>query len=294
MLSLLFTILVVSGAPSFVCGGLRIDGRVYVLDQGESRCLIYGEDGRVDNVFSKEGQGPGELFKPDSILREGSRIWLGGRAQRRFQAFDLFGHYADETILLPLGTPIWIDQEWVIISGVGPGEKMVHWFNRSSKSIERSICKASKQNMLHNFVNGNFLAVKTGIGIVFGDSMELDVWLYHNNGRKAIRMNQSWAGISTTEKNTKFGGTSPYEFITSLDKFRLGSNFVAGSGDRLVVTWEVTNWDTDFIVQVFDIYTGELLHRADTNLIPVCSSDLDIFTWDPEAEVLGPSITIPY
>ena len=113
-------------------------------------------------------------------------------------------------------------------------------------------------------------------------------------GKKRVVMRQSWEGINKVETKQPFGGKNPMDFITTLDIFRMGGGFLGGKDNEyLVVTWQPSSWRTDFIVQVFDCRTGELLNRVDTDAIPVCAVQDELFLVDEFGSIIRQQILEP-
>jgi sugar lactone lactonase YvrE len=75
-------------------GDLVVDknGNIYILDGGNQRVQVFGEDGRYVRTIGRRGQGPGEFSDPNSldIDREG-RLHVLDKRQRRIQVFATNG-----------------------------------------------------------------------------------------------------------------------------------------------------------------------------------------------------------
>jgi len=87
--------------PGFIINNpvaLDVDtaGRIYVLDALESDVKVFAADGRFLYKFGQKGQGPGDLLAPLSlaVLTALNQILIiDHTGQRRFNFFDLQGHY---------------------------------------------------------------------------------------------------------------------------------------------------------------------------------------------------------
>lgn len=75
------------------------DGNVYVLDGGNSRILVFDDDGAFVRTFGRQGQGPGEFANPMGFARAGGRLLLEDMSLGRLSAFDLLGEVVQESLM---------------------------------------------------------------------------------------------------------------------------------------------------------------------------------------------------
>ncbi len=73
---------------------LGADNRVYVVDSGNNRILVFAEDGAYLFAFGSPGEGDGELIAPVGITTaaDGS-VLVADRGNKRVQAFDADGKF---------------------------------------------------------------------------------------------------------------------------------------------------------------------------------------------------------
>jgi len=78
--------------PSAVAGGP--DGKIYVVDTGSSRVLVFSHDGKPLLKFGKGGTTEGEFNYPYAIaVDEADRIYVGQFKSPRIQVFDAQGKF---------------------------------------------------------------------------------------------------------------------------------------------------------------------------------------------------------
>lgn len=69
------------------------DGRMYVLEMGNSRVQVFGPGGEYIRTLGGPGQGPGELELPAGIAIGGDRVMVYDLNSRRLSLWDLAGDH---------------------------------------------------------------------------------------------------------------------------------------------------------------------------------------------------------
>lgn len=72
------------------------DGDFAVLDRFNRSVTIVGVDGRLREVFGREGDGPGEFQDPRDIVALGSEVWIWDLPQTTFELLDDSGRFVGE------------------------------------------------------------------------------------------------------------------------------------------------------------------------------------------------------
>ncbi len=104
------------------------DGRLYVVDSGNHRVVVYAENGDFLLSFGKEGHGTGELYFPVGItVSKSGRVLVADRGNQRIQEYGNDGKYI-KTIKGRVGnqqyTPVDVvashNEEYIYISATSP------------------------------------------------------------------------------------------------------------------------------------------------------------------------------
>lgn len=83
--------------PSDVSVGPQ--GRIFVVDSGNKRILVYGSTGRYLFSFAKEGKGPGELASPVGIVvAKDGRVLVADRGNNKIQIYNRDGEFIKEIL----------------------------------------------------------------------------------------------------------------------------------------------------------------------------------------------------
>ncbi|MBN1968895.1 MAG: 6-bladed beta-propeller [Candidatus Delongbacteria bacterium] len=68
-------------------------GRLFVLDVRDGNIKVYDVDGSWITTFGKQGNGPGEIARPQSMVIYNDTILIGDRMGRKVAMFDTDGNY---------------------------------------------------------------------------------------------------------------------------------------------------------------------------------------------------------
>jgi hypothetical protein len=98
---------------SFVVDG---EGTVFVLDAGNHRVVVFDSRGEPLREFGRQGQGPGELQRPDRIGVAGGKVLVNDISSYRISVFTTAGEHVTDHLL---------DERFWAQDLVGFGEQLV-------------------------------------------------------------------------------------------------------------------------------------------------------------------------
>lgn len=273
----------------YIVDAAIVHDEVYLVDINAHRVWITNLNGKVLSSFGRQGEGPGEFYYPETITVRGGRLWIGGRASRQLQEFDLNGNSFDKVIRWGFGAPCdWVDDDVLLVKGLQDG-KMLHLFDMSANQFVSHFAMASKEHRINHGVKGDFIGAwcPRNRRFIYGDSVKLDLHLFDETGKELGTLRQDWSGLNPWAGSKAIEYENQDSWLNSLDNFMPAGCFVfTGSRGRefFFVTWEPQNWTSSYIVEVLDIETRDLVYREDGERFPLAvSSNSVVFYNDDDA-----------
>jgi len=106
------------------------DGRLYVVDSGNHRVVVYGSEGKPLSTFGKRGHGEGEFSDPVGIASDASgTIYVADSGNNRIQIFDHDGGYRSQFAVVEEGKAV----RPVDIAVTGDGKRLYVTGNSNHK-----------------------------------------------------------------------------------------------------------------------------------------------------------------
>jgi DNA-binding beta-propeller fold protein YncE len=119
-------------------------GRIYVVDSGNHRVVVYAKNGEFFLSYGKEGNGAGELYFPVGItVAKSGKVLVADRGNRRIQVYGSDGKFI-ETIkglvgnqeYIPVDVAVSNNEKNIIISTTSPLHQILK-LDRKGKVIEK-------------------------------------------------------------------------------------------------------------------------------------------------------------
>lgn len=115
--------------------------RIYIVDSGNNRLVVLGQDGKTHFTIGREGQGKGEFQDPVGIgIDRDGRIYVADTGNHRIQIFTAEGKFLTAIAVVSAGTPVRpidvaVDPKTTHIFVTGNNNHKVMVFNQSGRLL---------------------------------------------------------------------------------------------------------------------------------------------------------------
>ena len=261
------------------------EGKIYILDRGESVIKVFNSKGKYLMKIGKKGQGPGEMNKPVDIrITKNNELMIEDILNQRLIFFSLDGKF-----LRNLSTGKIFGFSGVIIDSRGNfiGRQLVPSGEKPKWKVKKfdsklnplfTIYSTEFQNPLQGKFNPfsylNYFEVDDRDFIYFGDCKNYEIKVFNPDGKLIKRIRKEYKPVKISEKDKKeFFNRIPPEASMFKDRMEFPKyyppyqSFLIADGGKLIVrTFEKGKKEGEYYYDIFDKegrYIAKILFKGE-------------------------------